>query len=456
VGTAVNKYQIRLGSGDNFIKFPLLSTTSGMGQEDVVNNDFVEKEVEKAINPIIDHDKKRFSPRVGDDDVFRVNYKVNILNNAVFPEKTTYATEGFENDDIIYQRNNFRYSFLNLLFFDNDEPTKQNYLGNIPLYSRLSRFDLKGDKNLAAGNSASDTSGSGSNTGKDVIEATYDEGIADANLMGHVCTSIYFPQKIEYYYEGTKWKRKTITSWGESIEGCEVANSMLGEEVTQRPSKLPVTGLFSTVRLLDSEHIIPGNRGTYGVYAIWTRNIYLNQYYLEKVYFIRNEREATVVTDYTTGENRGGRDIISGDGSGEVIDSRERTDRLVSREYREYDITGVPSDVSEIPIRFIVEDPVAYPLGRAEGFYLYQFNEELPTSIFMRANWNNAKTGLSTDLVTTKDVLDIDEVLGKLHMKYDLKKSGDTYYYEIDSDYSDNVEYSLNEMSINLYEIQVR
>jgi hypothetical protein len=423
----VNKYQVRLSSGENYINFPLISTNSNIGQEDVVNNDFVEVEVEKSINPIVDIDKKRFVPRNGDTDITRVNYKVNTLSDGAFPDSTSYSDEGFVNEDIIYQRNSFKRSFLNLLFFDSDEPTQQNYLGNIVLNSRLSRFDLKGVKSIEA-----PVESGGSTSNKDeVIEATYDEGIGDAHLIGHVCTSIYFPQKIEYFYSGVKWKRKTTTSWGEQVDGCDNPNMMMGEEVSNRPNNLPA-GFFSKVMLLESNYNISGKSGTYSIYAVWERNFNTNMYYLENVYFIRNISETSTSSE-TTG----------------------RTARNISsREQREYDTTGIPNDVSEIPIQFILEDPVVYPAGRAEGFYVY--HDEYPASIYMRANWNNAKTGFSTDLVTSEVVLDIDKVLSKLHMKYDLKKSGDTYYYEIDSEYSDNIEYTADEVLINLYEIQVR
>lgn len=118
--------------------------------------------------------------------------------------------------------------------------------------------------------------------------------------------------------------------------------------------------------------------------------------------------------------------------------------------------TNLPLPVFQIPIRFTVEDPVMFPEGIAEGYFLYHFKDDIPTELYMRASWNNAKTGKSVPLITTNVPQTIDNLVDKLHMKYILKRTTTGWYYEIDQTYSSptNVTISGNNMTINLYEIQ--
>lgn len=118
--------------------------------------------------------------------------------------------------------------------------------------------------------------------------------------------------------------------------------------------------------------------------------------------------------------------------------------------------TNLPLPVFQIPIRFTVEDPVMFPEGIAEGYFLYHFKDDIPTELYMRASWNNAKTGKSVPLITTNVPQTINNLVDKLHMKYILKRTTTGWYYEIDQTYSSptNVIISGNNMTINLYEIQ--
>lgn len=121
---------------------------------------------------------------------------------------------------------------------------------------------------------------------------------------------------------------------------------------------------------------------------------------------------------------------------------------------------NLPLPLSQIPIRFEVEDPVQFPEGISEGYHLYHFKDEieigLPTELFMRASWNNAKTGKSVPLITTDVPQTIDNLVSKLHMRYILKRGNVGWYYEIDPTYSSPTNVSLlsGVLTINLYEIQ--
>lgn len=119
---------------------------------------------------------------------------------------------------------------------------------------------------------------------------------------------------------------------------------------------------------------------------------------------------------------------------------------------------NLPNPVSTIPVKFKVSDPIANPDGISEGYYLYNFKDEvtntLPKELYMRASFNNAKTGKSTNLMTESTPLSIDNLVTKLHTKYILTRDNDGYYYEIDPTYSTNVSYVGNSVVVDLYEVQ--
>jgi hypothetical protein len=123
---------------------------------------------------------------------------------------------------------------------------------------------------------------------------------------------------------------------------------------------------------------------------------------------------------------------------------------------------GLPNPINQIPIRFLVEDPVSNPEGIAEGYYLYNFKDEVsstaPKELFMRASWNNAATGESFPLITDSTPQSIDNLIPKLHMKYILKRDNTGFFYEVDPTYSSptNITTLPNDIiSIQLYQIQV-
>jgi hypothetical protein len=93
----------------------------------------------------------------------------------------------------------------------------------------------------------------------------------------------------------------------------------------------------------------------------------------------------------------------------------------------------------------------------SEGFNVFHFKDEVginsPKELFMRAEFNNAKNGKTTNFMTSSNVVGIDDLVNQLHTKYVLKRSTDYgYYYEIDSAYSTNVSGSVSRV-VRLYEI---
>lgn len=135
---------------------------------------------------------------------------------------------------------------------------------------------------------------------------------------------------------------------------------------------------------------------------------------------------------------------------------------------------GLPKSANLFPVRFLLSNPIRDPDGFAEGFYIYHYKDEvsqfLPKELFMRAEFNNGKTGKRTSFMTVNTPQTVDNVVSKLHMKYILKRDATGFYYEIDDTYSTNVVYTADVdgdgnpviggtmdggVKINLYEIQV-
>lgn len=128
-------------------------------------------------------------------------------------------------------------------------------------------------------------------------------------------------------------------------------------------------------------------------------------------------------------------------------------------------VSGQPKPANEIPINFILENPIINPRGFAEGYYLYDYKDELPLGalkyIYMRASFKNAKTGKSINLMVSQSPQPIDKLVNELYTRYKLTRNANGFYYEIDPTYQgnningvNNVNYVSNSVIINLYEIK--
>lgn len=416
------KYTIKRNSKDQFINIPLSLTQGNSGQDDMIEHEFVEKEVEKAINGIVDYERLRLGPISNDKPLERVDYEINLLNGETFPTQTTLKSIGFTDDDLKYSRIKYKRSFLNLLFFDTDNPTNQNLLSHNTIYNKTTRFDMMSDTDNTITDSTESTSDLGTNgLSNTVITGTVDDSITEGLFFGQTCLSISdFGSLVKYYINGLSYKPiySVIPSWQSCADN---PTSYVGQIVNGSEVGIPY-GLFDTIYLVDSNYSYNGR--VYKVYSKWTTNLFLiGTKGLTGVYFV----EATPNSD-------------------NVVETTKPTSSI---------LYGRIKSVGEIPLRFMVENPISKPKGFAEGYYLYHNIDTIPNSIYMRANYNNAKTGISTDLVTTRNASTVEEIIGKLHTKYDLKSNGDNYYYEIDTEYSDNVQVGEDSIKINLFEIQV-
>jgi hypothetical protein len=138
-------------------------------------------------------------------------------------------------------------------------------------------------------------------------------------------------------------------------------------------------------------------------------------------------------------------------------------------------IPGQPKPADEVNLRFIVTNPILKPRGFSEGYYLYDYRDELKIGeskyLYMRASFKNAKTGKSTNLMVKNltTPLQIDKVVNELYTRYILTRDITGYYYKIDNSYQgnldsfgnvvsgdNNVEYIGNDIIIHLYQIQAK
>lgn len=119
---------------------------------------------------------------------------------------------------------------------------------------------------------------------------------------------------------------------------------------------------------------------------------------------------------------------------------------------------GLPKPANQIPTTFILSNPIINPDGFAEGFYIYNYKDEVkfnaPKVLYMRAKFNNASNGKTTNMMTDGVPYYIDDLVNKLYTKYVLHRNNTGYYYRIDTTYSNNVTVTGNDVTINLYEIQ--
>ena len=109
-----------------------------------------------------------------------------------------------------------------------------------------------------------------------------------------------------------------------------------------------------------------------------------------------------------------------------------------------------------------MNNPITTPEGFAEGFYVYHFKSDVTLEegheLYMRAEFNNASTGKVTKMIMTNELLDINSVIKKLHVKYLLTRDATGFYYTIDPTYnnSTNITESSTRVTVNLYEIRVQ
>ena len=114
------------------INIPLSMDFQLVDQTDIVKRVFVDVETENAINPIIDYEKVRFLPLdPTGKHIDQISYNVNMISG------TTYGEIGFNDDDLKFKKESFKQTFLNLNFYDTDNPFTQILVTYVTLYAEL-------------------------------------------------------------------------------------------------------------------------------------------------------------------------------------------------------------------------------------------------------------------------------------------------------------------------------
>lgn len=273
----VNQIKINISestSSASTINIPISMEYQLVDQSELVDRVFVKEETNKAINGIVDFEKTRFFP-IDSNDI-PIDKMVFILDLS---GATNYGDIGFSNEDIKFKRETFKQTFLNLNFYDSDNPFSQNLVTNITLYSQLTESDL-----------------------------------------------------------------------------------------------------------------IPLNSNT--------------------------------------------------------------------------GIPGQPKDVFQIPLMYVLENPLNNPRGFAEGFFIYDYKDELNFNetkyLYMKASFKNAKDGKTTNLMVKDMALPIDELVHELYTRYKLVRYTNGYFFMLDDSYQgnsnqigpNNVSYNGNSVIISLYQIR--
>ena len=138
----VNQYQINLSTLSSAttattINIPINLEYQIVDQSEIIERVFVDIEVEKTINPIVDYEKTRFKPINSNNKVVnKITYELDLSG------KTTHGSIGFTDDDIKFETERFKQTFLNLSFYDSDIPLTQNLLSFITLNPSLAKSDL--------------------------------------------------------------------------------------------------------------------------------------------------------------------------------------------------------------------------------------------------------------------------------------------------------------------------
>lgn len=128
---------------------------------------------------------------------------------------------------------------------------------------------------------------------------------------------------------------------------------------------------------------------------------------------------------------------------------------------------GSITPANNFKIQFVLSSSLIDRTLNSQGYFLYHYKDEvtvdLPKELYMRAEFNNAKNGKTTNLMSNNDPsITIDNLMvstigtnntNNLFTKYILKKVNDSYYYEIDTTYSTNVQISNGDYIVNLYQI---
>lgn len=123
-----------LGKPNNVFKIPLELKYLPVDNTESSEYDFIEEQSLLAINPVDDYEKVRFQPFNGITELqFHLKDKVG--------NPLTYQYFGFSNDDLKFQKNRFKNSFLRMSFFDSPNPSNQRMAFQTQLFNQINEYN---------------------------------------------------------------------------------------------------------------------------------------------------------------------------------------------------------------------------------------------------------------------------------------------------------------------------
>ena len=127
------------------INLPLGTNFQLVDQDEIVQTKFVENEINKNINAVLDYDRVRFKPALINSQsvsiIDNIIYNVHFLNtNKQFNPYSYFGDIGFDNFDIKFRKKGFTKSFLRLSFYDTDVPTNQRLISFMTLYPKINFY----------------------------------------------------------------------------------------------------------------------------------------------------------------------------------------------------------------------------------------------------------------------------------------------------------------------------
>lgn len=139
----INANTFLSGTTASTINIPVNINYQQVDPSELVETEFVAVEVSNAINPILDYEKARYIPtNTSGTLVTNVTYNLFFLTNGVYSNPTHYSDIGFTNDDLKFENNFFTESYVQLNFYDSDNPLTQNLITQIQIFSMLTQDDL--------------------------------------------------------------------------------------------------------------------------------------------------------------------------------------------------------------------------------------------------------------------------------------------------------------------------
>lgn len=106
--------------------------------DELIQRVFVDNEVKKSVNCILDYDKTKFTPFFGQKEVVNIRYKINLLDKTGNYKTPSYLSDLLLNkNDLETSSNSFLNGFLFLQFYDDYNPQTRNFLTESQIYNFL-------------------------------------------------------------------------------------------------------------------------------------------------------------------------------------------------------------------------------------------------------------------------------------------------------------------------------